>query len=188
MNDDKSGHRQRLRNKFTDNPSALNETELLEMILFYAIPRKDVKSLATELIVNYGSLSSVLTADTSELCKTKGINEYTATCLKLVGWVGKNYSVGQNLSPLQNIIKDFRTSENTEQAIKPVKVSSKETYGSLFVEEGTITFMNKTQINPEEKNLTGTVRTCLASLYCAKLLKFCLVSHIPGQWRGPDIS
>ena len=151
MNDDKSGHRQRLRNKFTDNPSALNETELLEMILFYAIPRKDVKSLATELIVNYGSLSSVLTADTSELCKTKGINEYTATCLKLVGWVGKNYSVGQNLSPLQNIIKDFRTSENTEQAIKPVKVSSKETYGSLFVEEGTITFMNKTQINPEEK-------------------------------------
>ena len=38
MNDDKSGHRQRLRNKFTDNPSALNETELLEMILFYAIP------------------------------------------------------------------------------------------------------------------------------------------------------
>ena len=145
MDDSKSGHRQRLRNKFTENPSALNETELLELMLTYAIPRKDVKPLAAELIINFGSLSSVLAADTGDLCKTKGVNEYTAACLKLVAWVGENYSTGQKtVSPLvQDAAKKFQPTEDTEQATKPVITPTLEHSGSLFAEEGAL-FAEKT--------------------------------------------
>lgn len=140
MNDSKIGHRQRLRDKFTEKPSALNETELLELMLTYAIPRRNVKPLATELIVNYGSLSSVLAADTSDLCKNKGVNEYTAACLKLVAWVGKIYSDGQKtvLSPVQDAAKEFQPADNMEQAAKPVITPTLETSGPLFAEEGTL--------------------------------------------------
>ncbi|MFA5384079.1 MAG: hypothetical protein WC364_05365 [Eubacteriales bacterium] len=140
MNDSKSGHRQRLRNKFNENPSALNETELLELMLTYAIPRKDVKPLAAELMINFGSLSSVLAADTSDLCKTKGVNEYTAACLKLVAWVGENYSAGQKTvsPPVQDTAKEFQPAEEMEQATIPVITPTLEPSGSLFAEEGAL--------------------------------------------------
>ncbi|GAB6274232.1 MAG: hypothetical protein STSR0004_10950 [Peptococcaceae bacterium] len=145
MDDIKSGHRQRLRNKFIENPSALNETELLELMLTYAIPRKDVKPLAAELIINFGSLSSVLAADTGDLCKTKGVNEYTAACLKLVAWVGENYSTGQKTvsPPVQDAAKEFLPAEDTEQSTKPVITPTLEHLGSLFAEEGAL-FAEKT--------------------------------------------
>ncbi len=145
MSDSKSGHRQRLRNKFTENPSALNETELLELMLTYAIPRMDVKPLAVELISNFGSLSSVLASETGDLCKTKGVNEYTAACLKLVAWVGENYSAGQKtvLPPVQDAAKEYQPAEDTEQATESVIAPTIEPPGSLFAEEGAL-FTKKT--------------------------------------------
>lgn len=135
MNDSKSGRRQRLRNKFIENPSALNETELLELILSYAIPRKDIKPLATELIINYGSLSSVLAADTSDLCKTKGISEYTAACLKLVAWVGNYYLADQkNDLPTIQVEMMELLADNTEQKKSHVGASCLETSVALFAE------------------------------------------------------
>ena len=62
------GHRERLRERFlTQGADALSETELLELILFFSIPRVDTKPLAKTLLEAFGSLDGVLAASPAEL-------------------------------------------------------------------------------------------------------------------------
>ena len=60
------------------------EHQLLELLLTYAIPRRDVNPLAHRLIERYGSLAAVLKADVAEL-KNAGLGEYAATLIALAG-------------------------------------------------------------------------------------------------------
>lgn len=63
-----AGHRQRLRSRFLDKgPDSLADYELLEMLLFGAVPQKDTKPMAKDLIKKFGSLQGVLHASTHEL-------------------------------------------------------------------------------------------------------------------------
>jgi hypothetical protein len=77
-----SGHRERLRAKFLAG-DATDETSLLELLLTYAIPRRDVRPLAKALLARFGSASSVLAASVADLQKISGIKESTAVLLKL---------------------------------------------------------------------------------------------------------
>ncbi|MCB1680574.1 MAG: DNA repair protein RadC [Alphaproteobacteria bacterium] len=80
-----TGHRQRLRERFLKSgPDALADYELLELLLFQAIPRRDVKPLAKALLKAFGSLPAVLNAPVSELLKISGISENTAISVKTV--------------------------------------------------------------------------------------------------------
>lgn len=79
-----AGHRQRLREKFKSNLGEdLPDYELLELILFYLIPRKDVKPISKSLIKKFGDFSGVLNANINELITIDGIQEITAIGLKL---------------------------------------------------------------------------------------------------------
>lgn len=79
------GHRQRLRERFVKGGvEALQEYELLELILFMAIPRKDVKPLAKTLLKRFGSFSDLMNASIEELIKVEGISENTAAALKII--------------------------------------------------------------------------------------------------------
>lgn len=83
------GHRDRLRERFvTGGPDALADYELLELILFMAIPRRDVKPLAKDLIKKFDSLSGVLNAPLAALCECDGISETAAITLKSVAAAG----------------------------------------------------------------------------------------------------
>lgn len=78
-------HRQRLRDRFSrTNGKGLSGYELLELLLTYAIPRRDVKPLAKKLIKKYGSVSGVLDADLKELESFQGLGEVSATLIRLV--------------------------------------------------------------------------------------------------------
>jgi len=78
-----TGHRDRLRQRFMKaGLEGLADYELLELLLFYAIPRRDVKPLAKDLIKKFGSFGDVLTADPLELKKIKGVSENTIVLLK----------------------------------------------------------------------------------------------------------
>lgn len=79
------GHRDRLRERFLiGGPDALPDYELLELVLFMAIPRRDVKPLAKELITAFGNLAGVLNAPVSELEKINGLSDNTITALKAI--------------------------------------------------------------------------------------------------------
>ncbi len=74
------GHRDRLRRRLLDRgPKALEDYELLEVLLFAIIPRRDVKPLAKTLMKRFGSLSAFLAADRHELMQIDGIGEHASS-------------------------------------------------------------------------------------------------------------
>lgn len=87
------GHRARMRERFLETKGVgMAEHELLEMLLYYALPRLDTNELAHLLIEEFGSLSGVLEADMTQLCRITGVKEGTATYLKLLGETVKRYT------------------------------------------------------------------------------------------------
>jgi DNA repair protein RadC len=79
------GHRERLRARFLDaGPDAVTEYELLELVLFRAIPRRDVKPLAKALIAKFGSFAEVVSAPQPRLREVDGLGEAGIAELKIV--------------------------------------------------------------------------------------------------------
>ena len=79
------GHRERLRRRFLlGGGRDLPDYELLELLLTIAIPRRDVKPLAKELIRKFGSFAEVVNAPLEELMLVKGVKENTAAVLRIV--------------------------------------------------------------------------------------------------------
>jgi len=87
------GHRQRLRDRFASGEkNSRSEEALLELLLTYAIPQKDVQPLAARLLSEHGSLSCLLEAPMETICKSEGIKENSAVLLKLVDWIRRHHS------------------------------------------------------------------------------------------------
>lgn len=86
------GHRNRLRARFLrQGLSGFDQHHMLELLLFYAIPRRDVNELAHQLILRYGSLSGVFDADADELIRGAGLSDNTAALIKLVPALAREY-------------------------------------------------------------------------------------------------
>ncbi len=86
------GHRRRLRNRFNSNGlGAFADHEVVELLLTYAIPRKDVKPVARALLERFGSLSNALDAAPADLMGIKGIGESAATLLHLMPALTQRY-------------------------------------------------------------------------------------------------
>ncbi len=86
-----NGHRDRLRKKFLDNSfDSLETHEILELMLYYAIPRKDTNPIAHKLIDAFGSISAVFDAPIDKL-KEQGISENCAIYLKLIPQICRLY-------------------------------------------------------------------------------------------------
>ena len=85
MESRKSGHRQRLRERFTKSGlSSFHDYEKLELLLTYCIRQSDVKPAAKRLIEKFGGLNAVFQAPVKELEKVAGIGSYSATMIKFV--------------------------------------------------------------------------------------------------------
>lgn len=93
-NDIHSGHRDRLRRQFLRSGlDGLNDIQVLELILFYAIGRRDTNPIAHRLLNRFGTLSAVFEAPVSELCKTEGIGENAALLLSLVPQAARRHMI-----------------------------------------------------------------------------------------------
>ncbi len=80
-----AGHRARLRARLLKaGPDALADHEILEMLLFLAVPRRDTKPVAKELIRHFGSCAGAITAPAEALRGVEGLGEAGAAALKLV--------------------------------------------------------------------------------------------------------
>lgn len=88
------GHRQRLKNRFLiEGLDNFEPVQVLELLLFYCIPRIDTNPVAHKLMEHFGSLHQVLEASPEELKKVPGIGDSVATFLPLVTSAGRYYNV-----------------------------------------------------------------------------------------------
>lgn len=87
------GHRERLRRRIiqTEDNYVLDH-EMLEALLFYAIPMKDTNPIAHRIINTFGSVSEAMQADMDELLKVKGVGKKTAQYLSILGKFARVYS------------------------------------------------------------------------------------------------
>src|ERR1700760_3209756 len=79
------GHRARMRHRLLSaGPDALADHEMLEMVLFLALPRRDTKTVARALLDRFGSCGAVIGAPAAELSTVDGLGEAGTAALKLV--------------------------------------------------------------------------------------------------------
>ena len=91
-----AGHRERIRERLRSaGLDAFSDHEVLELLLTYAIPRQDVNPMAHELINTFGSLSTVLDADESELLRVKGMGKNAALLLTMVPQLLSRYQMSR---------------------------------------------------------------------------------------------
>ena len=88
--DDRKGHRHRLRERFAaDDGAAMPDYELLELLLFQVVPRRDTKPLAKRLIDRFGSLAAALAADSENITRIEGSGPAIASYLKAIHQAGR---------------------------------------------------------------------------------------------------
>jgi DNA repair protein RadC len=141
------GHRQRLRQRFLAAGSeAISDYEMLELILFRAIPQRDVKPLAKELLATFGSFSEVIAAPLERLKEIDGLGEAAITELKIVQAAANRLVRGevkqrQVLSSWSNVLDYCRAAMAFE---------SKGHFRILFLDKGN-------HLIADEQHQTGTV-------------------------------
>lgn len=90
-------HRERLKEKFLNAleegnaEDALLDHEFVELLLFYAVPRKNTNEIAHRLINEFGGIGSILDADVDKLMEIEGMGRHSATMLKLISACAKRY-------------------------------------------------------------------------------------------------
>ena len=141
------GHRERLRGRFREaGADAVSDYELLELVLFRAIPQRDVKPLAKELIVKFGSFAEVVAAPPARLAEVKGMGEAAITELKVVHAAASRLARGQVqkrtvLSSWSSVIDYCRTA---------MAYADKEQFRLLFLDK-------RNQLIADEVQQVGTV-------------------------------
>ncbi len=141
------GHRERLRERFRDaGPDALSDYELLEMVLFRALPRRDVKPLAKSLIGRFGSFAEVVHAPDARLREISGLGEAAIIEIKLIAATASRVAKGQlkqrtMLSSWTAVIDYCRTS---------MAFADKEQFRILFLDK-------RNQLIADEVQQVGTV-------------------------------
>jgi DNA repair protein RadC len=141
------GHRARLRERFSSaGPDALSDYELLEMVLFTAQPRRDMKPLAKSLLKRFGSFAEVIHAPEHLLREVDGVGDASVNQLKLIAAAATRIAKGAlresvALSSWQQVIDYCRTS---------MAFSDKEQFRLLFLDK-------KNRLIADEVQQTGTV-------------------------------
>jgi DNA repair protein RadC len=141
------GHRERLRARFREaGPEAVRDYELLELVLFRAIPQRDIKPLAKELIAKFGSFAEVVAAPTARFAEVKGMGDAAITELKVVHAAASRLARGQVqkrsvLSSWSSVIDYCRTA---------MAYAEKEQFRLLFLDK-------RNQLIADELQQVGTV-------------------------------
>jgi len=141
------GHRERLRKRLAEaGAQALADYELLELVLFRALPQRDVKPLAKELLARLGSFADVISAPPKRLEEVKGVKGAVVAELKIVEAAARRLArvevkKREVLSSWQNVLDYCRTA---------MAFAEKEAFRVLFLDK-------KNQLIADEVQQTGTV-------------------------------
>ena len=166
------GHRQRLRERFLrSNGEDMADYEVLELLLTYAQPRKDVKPLAKKLIKHFGSYAGAITASKERLMEVDGIKENTATLIKFIeystkklSWQNLAYEDSAFITTTDALIEFCRCAMGYSdvEVLRTIYVDTKlKVIDTEILQKGTVSSVN---INPREivvqalkKNASGVI-------------------------------
>lgn len=109
------GHRDRLRQSYLEHGlMSMNDINALELLLFYAIPRRDTNEIAHRLLDRFGSLDGVFSASAEELKEVDGIGENAAALLTLIPEIMKKSRVSKTRE-----IRQIRSSDEAGAYLLP---------------------------------------------------------------------
>ncbi len=141
------GHRERLRERFRSaGADALSDYELLELVLFRALPRRDVKPLAKTLIGKFGSFAEVVHAPESRLKEVSGLGESAITEIKLIAATANRVAKGRVKQ--RTVLSSW--SAVIEYCRSAMAFADKEQFRILFLDK-------KNQLIADEVQQVGTV-------------------------------
>lgn len=142
-----NGHRQRVRTRLLESKKGtMPDFEILEIILFSASPRKDVRPLAKKLINDFGSLAKVLNASKSELLNISGVNESVIANIRAI----------QEAS--ERLLKEDMMAKPILQSWKSLIDYCRASMGHLKNEQFRILFLDsKNRLIADDLQETGTV-------------------------------
>lgn len=141
------GHRKRLKEKFIKGPvDGFSNYEILELMLFNSIPRRDVKPIAKELLSKFGSFNSIINATKEKLLSVSGVNETTFL----------NFQITKEL--LQRLLLEQVIKQNVIASWGDLVDYLKLTMSHLPIEQFRVLFLNKKNILIESEIMaSGTI-------------------------------
>lgn len=105
-----AGHRKRMKEQFVKEGFSSNtpDHKILEMLLFFSVPRKDTNVIAHDLIDSFGSFAGVFNASYEDLIKVRGVSAHTASLIRLIIPVCKRYmedsaQIGTGFKTLEDV-------------------------------------------------------------------------------------
>ena len=182
MDDQLRGHRNRVRERYLNTGlDAFQDYEALELLLFYAIPRKDTKSTAKNLIARFGSLPAVLDATVEELTEAD-LSPNAAILLKLVPDMNRYYAVktdgaGQKVHSTSDAGKILCAMFRHEQT-ESVRLLCLNAGGKVLK----LALLNEGDINAVHFSVRKIVETALS----AKAVSVILAHNHPGGTLTPS--
>lgn len=153
------GHRKRLKEKFSNQgATSVSDYELLELLLFQSIPRRDVKPLAKNLLHIFSDFNGLLNGEKGKLLNIEGVRESTYLQLKLVREI------------LNRVFHDKIKKKNVISSWSAVIDYLKFNMGNIKIEQFRILFLNKKNILIADEILsTGTIDQ--TSIYPREVVK-----------------
>lgn len=141
------GHRERLRARFLAAPDAVADYELLELVLFHAIPRRDVKPLAKALLKEFGSFAAVASAPPERLRRIDGLGEVAIAALKVVEAAAGRFA-RDHIDKKQDVLSSW--SAVLDYCKTTLAFADKEKFAIIFLGK-------RNQVIGSEVQQTGTV-------------------------------
>lgn len=157
IDDLNKGHRARLRDKFLKSPTALHDYEILELVLFLAHPRIDVKNLAKKLLLHFKSFAATVSAEPSAIKQINGAGDATIVALKII-----HQAVLRCLKPASKKLHFDSVEEVTTYCRTMMAYDSIEQFRVIFLD-------SKNNILADDLQQTGTINK--TNLYIRELIK-----------------
>ena len=162
-----AGHRSRLRRRFLNNGLGIfYDHEVLELLLTYAIPRRDVKPLAKDLINRFGSLEAVFDATEYELSAVPGMGENSTSLILLMKGLGARY--------LQQKIAGIDLFKNTEAVADFIRMK----IGGAPKETMMVIYLNSHNHLLGYNCIPGTVDR--ATIFRREIMEQCIIHRATG--------
>lgn len=167
------GHRARLKNRFSKQGlDSFDEHNILELLLFFALPRRDTNPIAHELIRHFGNLEAVFDAPADELKKVPGLGENAAILIRLLPAIGRRCAISRSRG-----YEFIDSSEKAGAAFVPLYLNERDELVYVMCLDAKNKLICTTRLSCGATNTTEISLRKIAELALAKNASAVIISH-----------